>query len=85
MWYIVLLATEDGDVPKAFTDLNHKDWRSFCYESEWMPKNFYASNFVDGDLIELFLDMRRETKEDISTNLNIPLEQLCKTVEELIN
>lgn len=36
---------------EALSGLNHEDWRSFCYESEWIPKNLDASNFIDQNLI----------------------------------
>lgn len=67
--------------------LIHKDWRSFYFlhdEYNSIPrKSLEDNNFVDGDLIESFLDLRMETKERIASDVGISVKELCKMVEEL--
>ncbi|KAL3687828.1 hypothetical protein R1sor_014137 [Riccia sorocarpa] len=66
-------------VIKGVGGLSHEQWRSFNNER----KTVDAKNFLDGDLIESFLDLSRNRMEEIATNLDIPVEELCKRVEEL--
>jgi DNA damage-binding protein 1 len=66
-------------VIKGVGNLSHEQWRSFCNER----KTVDAHNFLDGDLIESFLDLSRSHMEDIAISLDVPVEELCKRVEEL--
>jgi DNA damage-binding protein 1 len=66
-------------VIKGVGGLSHEQWRSFCNER----KTVDARNFLDGDLIESFLDLSRNRMEDIAISLDVPVEELCKQVEEL--
>jgi DNA damage-binding protein 1 len=66
-------------VIKGVGGLSHEQWRSFCNER----KTVDARNFLDGDLIESFLDLSRNHMEDIAISLDVPVEELCKQVEEL--
>lgn len=59
--------------------LSHEQWRSFCNER----KTVDARNFLDGDLIESFLDLSRNKMEEIAAPLDVSVEELCKRVEEL--
>jgi len=46
-------------------------------------KTVDAKNFLDGDLIESFLDLSRNRMEEIATTMVVPAEELCKRVEEM--
>ncbi|KAL7103855.1 hypothetical protein ACP275_08G205600 [Erythranthe tilingii] len=57
----------------------HEQWRSFYNEK----KTVDAKTFLDGDLIESFLDLNRNQMEEVSKAINAPVEELMKRVEEL--
>ncbi|BBN08966.1 DNA damage-binding protein 1 [Marchantia polymorpha subsp. ruderalis] len=66
-------------VIKGVGGLSHEQWRSFNNER----KTVDAKNFLDGDLIESFLDLSRNRMEEIAEGLEVTAEELCKRVEEL--
>ncbi|KAG1365035.1 DNA damage-binding protein 1 [Cocos nucifera] len=66
-------------VIKGVGGLSHEQWRSFNNEK----KTVDARNFLDGDLIESFLDLSRNRIDEISKAMGVPVEELCKRVEEL--
>eukprot|EP00256_Glycine_max_P062141 XP_014631544.1 DNA damage-binding protein 1b [Glycine max] len=66
-------------VIKGVGGLSHEQWRSFNNEK----KTVEARNFLDGDLIESFLDLNRSKMDEISKALDVSVEELCKRVEEL--
>ncbi|PHT38891.1 DNA damage-binding protein 1, partial [Capsicum baccatum] len=66
-------------VIKGVGGLSHEHWRSFYNEK----KTVDAKNFLDGDLIESFLDLSRNRMEEISKAMSVPVEELMKRVEEL--
>ncbi|KAL0918442.1 hypothetical protein M5K25_010451 [Dendrobium thyrsiflorum] len=66
-------------VIKGVGGLSHEQWRSFNNEK----KTVDARNFLDGDLIESFLDLSRSRMEEISKTIGVSVEELCKRVEEL--
>ncbi|KAL9404002.1 hypothetical protein Peur_000974 [Populus x canadensis] len=66
-------------VIKGVGGLSHEQWRSFNNEK----KTVDAKNFLDGDLIESFLDLSRSRMDEISNAMEISVEELCKRVEEL--
>ncbi|KAA8519402.1 hypothetical protein F0562_013658 [Nyssa sinensis] len=66
-------------VIKGVGGLSHEQWRSFYNEK----KTVDAKNFLDGDLIESFLDLGRSRMEEISKAMSVPVEELMKRVEEL--
>ncbi|XP_050221597.1 DNA damage-binding protein 1 [Mercurialis annua] len=66
-------------VIKGVGGLNHEQWRSFNNEK----KTSEAKNFLDGDLIESFLDLSRNRMDEISKAMEVSAEELCKRVEEL--
>ncbi|KAK6917109.1 Cleavage/polyadenylation specificity factor, A subunit, C-terminal [Dillenia turbinata] len=66
-------------VIKGVGGLSHEQWRSFNNEK----KTVDAKNFLDGDLIESFLDLNRNRMDDISKVMGVSVEELCKRVEEL--
>ncbi|KAL6546328.1 DNA damage-binding protein 1a [Orobanche minor] len=64
---------------KGVGGLSHEQWRSFYNEK----KTSDAKNFLDGDLIESFLDLSRKRMEEVSVAMSVPVEELMKSVEEL--
>ncbi|KAK3419095.1 hypothetical protein EUGRSUZ_H04822 [Eucalyptus grandis] len=66
-------------VIKGVGGLSHEQWRSFYNEK----KTVDARNFLDGDLIESFLDLSRGRMDEISKAMVVSVEELCKRVEEL--
>ncbi|XP_010906318.1 DNA damage-binding protein 1a [Elaeis guineensis] len=66
-------------VIKGVGGLSHEQWRSFNNEKKMVD----SRNFLDGDLIESFLDLSRSRMEEISKGMGVSVEELCKRVEEL--
>lgn len=66
-------------VIKGVGGLSHEQWRSFNNEK----KTVDARNILDGDLVESFLDLSRSRMDEIASSMGVPLEELCKRVEEL--
>jgi len=42
-----------------------------------------AVGFIDGDLVESFLDLKRDKMEQVVKGLDISVEDLCKKIETL--
>ena len=60
---------------------SHEKWRSF--HSEHRGHATESRGFVDGDLVESFLDLRREKAEEVAATVKVSGEELTKRVEEL--
>jgi len=69
-------------------NIKHENWRSFCTVRKTEP----SQGFIDGDLIESFLDLPREDKKKIASNIHIKdgnsekiatVDELIKKIEEL--
>lgn len=54
-------------------------WRSFTNER----KTIESKNFVDGDLIESFLDLSPEKMNEVAKSLEVSVEELTKKIETL--
>lgn len=61
--------------------LSHEEWRSFSSER----KKGECRNFIDGDLIEQFVDLKRDTMQWVADRMGngATVEVVSKTVEEL--
>jgi len=68
-------------VVKGVGGLSHAEWRSFSNEHK--VSDGTHNNFIDGDLIESFLDLKKESMDDVAKIMEMPVEELCKKVEEL--
>ncbi len=68
-------------VIKGVGGLSHVAWRTFQDEHTKMP----SQNFVDGDLIEQFLDLKRDSMERVAREMGegVTSEDLLRMVEEL--
>lgn len=77
--FLEKLQTSLRKVIKGVGGLSHEHWRSFNNEK----KTVEAKNFLDGDLIESFLDLNRSKMDEISKQMGVSVEELCKRVEDL--
>jgi len=68
-----------NQVIKGVGGLSHQKWRSFYNER----KVEEASGFIDGDLIESYLDLRKERMDQVAQLMDMDAEELSKQVEEL--
>ncbi|XP_007885605.1 DNA damage-binding protein 1 isoform X1 [Callorhinchus milii] len=90
-WYNFLLDVQNrlNKVIKSVGKIEHSFWRSFHSERKTEP----ATGFIDGDLIESFLDLNRTKMQEVAVGLQIDdgsgmkreatVDDLIKIVEEL--
>uniref|UniRef100_A0A6B2KWM0 DNA damage-binding protein 1 n=1 Tax=Arcella intermedia TaxID=1963864 RepID=A0A6B2KWM0_9EUKA len=64
---------------KAIGGFDHAHWRSFVLQKRLIP----AFGFIDGDLVESFLELPNEQMDIISKELKIPIEELTKNIEAI--
>ena len=62
--------------------MSHDAWRSFQNEHRHRAKNG-AKGFVDGDLIESFLDLRPEKAREVAAAVKLSVDELTRRVEDL--
>ncbi|ACO65083.1 predicted protein [Micromonas commoda] len=62
--------------------LSHDAWRSFQNEHRHRAKDG-ARGFVDGDLIESFLDLRPEKAREVAAAVKLSVDELTRRVEDL--
>ncbi|KAL0699191.1 hypothetical protein Bca4012_055313 [Brassica carinata] len=77
--FLEKLQTSLRKVIKGVGGLSHEQWRSFKNEKRTAD----ARSFLDGDLIESFLDLSRRKMEEIAKGMDVQVEELCRRVEEL--
>lgn len=70
-------------VIKSVGELSHHQWRSCTFEVEEGVKVEFAKNFLDGDLIESFLDLTPTQMEVVSKAMTEPVDVLRKKVNDL--
>ncbi|KAF9437707.1 DNA damage-binding protein 1a [Entomortierella beljakovae] len=79
------LETNMAQVIKGIGGLDHASWRTFRCESRTLA----SANFVDGDLIELFLDLSQDEINNVmdgpedGERIKVPVDEIIKLVEEL--
>lgn len=83
------LQTKLNKTIKSIGKIEHSDWRAFLTSKSSQP----AQNFIDGDLVESFLDLPRDQMERVSSGIEIDdgsgmnreatVEDLVKIVEDL--
>jgi len=66
-------------VIKGVGGLLHSEWRSFKNDR----KTVEAHNFVDGDLIEAFLELPADKMQEVADNMDVSVEELSKRVRDL--
>ncbi|XP_076310101.1 LOW QUALITY PROTEIN: DNA damage-binding protein pic [Tachypleus tridentatus] len=87
--FLLDVQTKLTSVIKSVGKIDHSFWRSFSTER----KMEQASGFIDGDLIESFLDLNREKMQEVVNGLQIDdgsgmkheatVDDLVKIIEEL--
>ncbi|KAI8360101.1 DNA damage-binding protein 1-like protein [Mortierella sp. GBAus27b] len=79
------LESNMSKVIKGVGGLSHISWREFRSDK----RTIQSTNFVDGDLIELFLDLSQDEINDVLEGadggepIKVPVEEVTKLVEEL--
>ena len=58
-------------VVKSVGRIEHEFWRAFSTER----KNEASSGFIDGDLIESFLDLKREKMQEVVSGLTVSISE----------
>jgi len=76
-------------VIKSVGKIEHSQWRRFSNDRKQVP----MAGFIDGDLIETFLDLKSDKMAEVASGLTIPdgaggskpatVDELIKTVEDL--
>jgi len=59
---------------------SHEQWRAFHNDHHTIQ----SRNFIDGDLIETFMDLKREEMLQVVNGMNISVEETYKKIESLI-
>mmetsp|Transcript_35683 Transcript_35683/g.142648 ORF Transcript_35683/g.142648 Transcript_35683/m.142648 type:complete len:204 (-) Transcript_35683:748-1359(-) len=59
--------------------IKHKEWRSFSNER----RTGEAKKFVDGDLIERFLDLDQVSMEKVALIVEVPVEDLAMRIQDM--
>jgi DNA damage-binding protein 1 len=71
-----------AQVIKGVGGFRHEHWRSFV--NERTPGGRESKGFLDGDLIESFLDLRRDKMEEVARLVGgVTVEELSKRIEDL--
>lgn len=61
--------------------LDHTEWREMVKERP--PQRAPAKNFLDGDLIERFLDLNMAQMSNVSAMVDVSVDELVQRVEEM--
>jgi DNA damage-binding protein 1 len=59
--------------------LSHEKWRSFHNEHQTRP----AFGFVDGDVVERFLDLKKDAAKKVAALAGVSVEEITRRVEAL--
>jgi len=66
-------------IVKSVGQIDHSEWRSFQSNKSTQR----SVGFIDGDLIETFLDLSKPKMELVSKEVEMSVEELVKIIEEL--
>lgn len=66
-------------VIKGLGGFKFSDWRAFTTER----KTENSSNFIDGDLVEQFLDLPPDKMKEVVKDINLSVEEVCRRIETL--
>jgi len=67
-------------VIKGVGGFDHSAWRAFSNERKIVP----ARGFIDGDLIEMFLDLSADKMEEAVQGLAVSVEEAIKRIETVL-
>lgn len=82
--FSVLLKLQEAmrKVVKGVGGFEHSEWRSFV--SPFAKPAMDSSGFIDGDLIEQFLDLKRESMDAVLREMpNLDRDTILRVVEDL--
>ena len=80
--FLAALQKAMNKVVSGVGGFSHDAWRSF--HNEHRSRLVEARGFVDGDLIESFLDLRPEKASEVASVVGVGVEELTKRIEELV-
>ena len=80
VWLSELEAAVEG-VMGSVGGLEHRGWRG--WKGERGRLNSSSVGFVDGDLVEMTLELRPEQQQQLSTKLKLPWAEISRRVEEM--
>lgn len=66
-------------VVRGVGGFTHDQWRAFSNER----KNVPSRGFIDGDLVERFLDLKPAQQAQIGHELSLPAEEIARRVESI--
>jgi len=72
--FLTALESRLVSVIKSVGKIEHSFWRSFSTDMKTEP----CENFIDGDLIESFLDLPRETMQKVCVTLQVTFKSNLK-------
>ena len=65
-YFLLQLQTSLNSVIKSVGDLSHDEWRSFHNDRRYTTKESKSKHFIDGDIIEKFLDLDKTLQEKVA-------------------
>lgn len=78
--FLAQLQTAMTKVVKGVGGFSHDEWRSFTNGRRTSP----SSNFIDGDLVESYLDMPRHNQEEVLRHVDTPVGDKQWAVEDVV-
>lgn len=78
--FLAQIQTAMTKVVKGVGGFTHEEWRSFTNGRRTSP----SSNFIDGDLVESYLDMPRPNQEEVLRHVDTPAGDQPWTVEDVV-
>ncbi|XP_050293342.1 DNA damage-binding protein 1 [Anthonomus grandis grandis] len=73
------LQTKLSTTIRSVGQITHQSWRAFHTDI----KTEHSEGFIDGDLIESFLDLSPDKMKEVADGIGVTVEHLIKTVEDL--
>ncbi|CAH0552007.1 unnamed protein product [Brassicogethes aeneus] len=77
--FLLELQNKLSTVIKSVGKIEHNFWRAFHTDIKTEP----SEGFIDGDLIESFLDLSQEKMKEVADSCQLTVEHLVKMIEDL--
>ena len=77
--FAVRIQNAMNEIVKGVGGFSHEQWRSFHNEHQTRP----AKHFVDGDVVERFLDLKKEKMKLVADAVGVSIDELTRRVEAL--
>jgi DNA damage-binding protein 1 len=74
-----LVWADNKQVVRGVGGFAHDQWRSFSNERKSVP----ARGFIDGDLIERFLDLKPAQQMQVAQELAMPADEIARRIETI--